>query len=392
MAELQSELQHAGVSVSVSASPSDDSNSDSDSDGDSPLLSIQDGLSLESLLALQHFQAHGYFEDDKGGDAESEAIPQDTICVSYTPQDSKVIAETYRRLQLAAEASSKQNQDALEQRLIQDLVEPNIMMSVSSLTDSVQSQSRAELAANVLRDDGVVRINHVLSNDLADECLQAINTALTEPDSTKDQADSQGFGNVFSRRCRYDMYLRPVGIYGQVLDALLSADSVMGPMFRNHLLHPNGQPGIFHEFSALVCDPTADSQPIHPDASYCDDHLVPMWTVFVALQDVELDMGATVFLPGTHQAHVHADLNSADPDAKNGMLASAEYRRSTLKAGDVAIMDARTLHFGSANTSDKRRVLLYFTIRNPAHGDTDADFPGCGSLYTDLHMTTTDFW
>jgi ectoine hydroxylase-related dioxygenase (phytanoyl-CoA dioxygenase family) len=114
--------------------------------------------------------------------------------------------------------------------------------------------------------------------------------------------------------------------------------------------------------------------------------------VFVALQDVELDMGATVFLPGTHQETVHADFNSADKKAKNGVLAVAEYRRSTLSAGDVAIMDARTLYFGSANTSDKRRVLIYFSIRNPAHGDTDADFPVCGSLYTDLHMTTTDFW
>jgi ectoine hydroxylase-related dioxygenase (phytanoyl-CoA dioxygenase family) len=176
------------------------------------------------------------------------------------------------------------------------------------------------------------------------------------------------------------------------LDALLSQESVIGQMFRDHLLVPVAEPGIFHEFSALVCDPTADSQPIHPDASYTPDDLAPLWTVFVALQDVAEDMGATVFLPGSHQAHVHADLNSADADVKNQMLASAEYRKSTLKAGDVAIMDARTLHFGSANTSCDRRVLLYFTIRNPAHGDTDKDFPGCGSLFPGLHMTTTDFW
>jgi hypothetical protein len=42
---------------------------DSDTDSDDThkedaLLSIQDGLSLESLLALQHFQVHGCFEDD----------------------------------------------------------------------------------------------------------------------------------------------------------------------------------------------------------------------------------------------------------------------------------------------------------------------------------------
>jgi hypothetical protein len=213
------------------------------------------------------------------------------------------------------------------------------------------------------------------------------------------------------------MYLRPTGIYQQVLESVLAPDSVLGQLFRDHLLpHPDGtdatndatnndsdskngtadgesQPGVFHEFSALVCDPSADSQPIHPDASYTDDNLAPLWTVFVALQDIQTDMGATVFLPGTHRKHVHAALNSADVDAKNNMLASAEYRRSTLQAGDCAVMDARTLHFGSANqsASDRRRVLLYFTIRNPRHGRADADFPGCGSLFAGLHMTTNDY-
>jgi hypothetical protein len=346
----------------------DPTTSDSESDEEDALLSIQDGLSLESLLALQHFQAHGCFDDDDNDDGqggvEGNIIPTDTICVSYTPQDSQVIAETYRRLQLKSEESSKQNQDALEQRWMQDLVEPcrdgsNTVHighdnSITSI-DSSTVPSRAALFAHMLKSDGVVRINHVLSVDLAAACLQSIEAALI-----------------------------------QALQAILASDSVTGQLFRNHLL-PESCAGVFHEFSALTCDPTAASQPIHPDAKYAVDHLAPMWTVFVALQDVELNMGATVFLPGTHTEQVHADLNTAVTDRKNQMLAAAEYRRSTLKAGDCAIMDARTLHFGSANTSDKRRVLLYFTIRNPAHGSADADFPGCGSLFTGLHMTTSDF-
>ena len=392
---------------------SDDS--DDNDDTESPLLSIQDGLSLESLLALQHFQAHGCFEEDN--DSDNDPIPQDTICVSYTPQDSQVIAETYRRLQQKAELSSKQNQDALEQRSIQELlVEPcqdgtNTVHidgkgNISSIDSSTVS-SRAALSAKMLESDGVVRIDQVVSKEMAHQCLEAINAALVAPDSTKDESDSAGFGNVFSRRCRYDMYLRPVGVYKEALQSILSPDSVAGQLFRDHLLpHDNSnskdtavadgtqdpaQPGVFHELSALICDPSADSQPIHPDASYTDDNLAPLWTVFVALQDVQVDMGATVFLPRTHQKHVHADLNTADPEAKNHMLAHAEYRRSTLKAGDCAIMDARTLHFGSANTSEMRRVLLYFTIRNPRYGTTDADFPKCGSLFSGLHMTTADF-
>jgi hypothetical protein len=382
-----------------------DNDNDSDSDRGSP-LTIQDGLSLESLQALQHFQAHGCFLEDKD-DETIFAIPENTVCVSYTPNDSKVIAETYRRLQLKAEVSSKLNQDGLEQRVIQDLVEPidtdtdtglhsnddDANNTAQSNNDTAaQTAARALYFSRILKDEGVVRINNVFSKELAAECLQTINADLLQPASTKDEADSAGFGNVFSRNCRYDMYLRPVGVYQQALEAVLNRDSVTGQLFAHHQLSSSASEagGVFHEFSALVCDPGAASQPIHPDASYSPN--APLWTVFCALQDVEVQMGPTIFLPATHKEAVHADLSSIDTNAKDRMLSGAEYRRSVLRAGDVAIMDARTLHFGSANTSDKRRVLLYFTIRNPVHGDKDSDFPGCGSLFEGLHMTTTDFW
>jgi ectoine hydroxylase-related dioxygenase (phytanoyl-CoA dioxygenase family) len=162
--------------------------------------------------------------------------------------------------------------------------------------------------------------------------------------------------------------------------------SVLGRLLQSCL---QGQTGVFHELSALIVDPHAASQPIHPDAPYTP--LPPLWTIFVALQDISSDMGPTVFLPGTNQENVHRRLN--EPDAKEGMLVSREYRQSVLQKGDVAVMDARTMHFGSANTSEKRRVLLYCSIRNPAHGGNDSDFPGCGSLFADLQgLTTRDFY
>jgi len=65
------------------------------------------------------------------------------------------------------------------------------------------------------------------------------------------------------------------------------------------------------------------------------------------------------------------------------------YYRADLSVGDCIVMDARTFHYGSANTSlDQRRSLLYFTLRNPYH--VARGYPPSGSLYPDLDgMLTT---
>jgi ectoine hydroxylase-related dioxygenase (phytanoyl-CoA dioxygenase family) len=306
-------------------------------------------------------------------DHAASAISKDTICISYTAKDSQVIAETYKRLQLATDQAAANHAASLQQRVVKDLLEP----ASNGVGNNKATAATAAACLQELQTAGVVRINNALSRELAATCLEAINKSLTEP-----TADSQ-FGNVFSRKNRYDMYLRPVQQYKAALQSMLSEHAVLGQLFDAWL---QDKEGVFHEFSALVADPGADSQPIHPDAPY--SHLAPLLTVFCALQDVVVGMGPTVFLSASHSAKVHDSLTSPSKDA---MLAAAEYRQASLKAGDVAVMDARTLHFGSANTSDTRRTLLYFTIRNPAHGTTNADFPDCGSLFSDLHMTTSDF-
>jgi hypothetical protein len=110
-----------------------------------------------------------------------------------------------------------------------------------------------------------------------------------------------------------------------------------------------------------------------------------------------MDMGPTIFLPRTNTQETHERLKSkTDKTEKDAMLASCEYQRSVLKKGDAAVMDSRMLHFGDANVSSKgkRRVLMYFTIRNPKHSATgaDEDYPACGSKWPDLHMSTHDYY
>jgi ectoine hydroxylase-related dioxygenase (phytanoyl-CoA dioxygenase family) len=367
---------------------SDDGSASTDSNDENVnRVTAHDGLSLETLQMLQEFQQHGCFmgnsdKDDTNdiNDDDDDDGNDDKADTDKASAQQQVIDDTCKRLELAAEEAAHSHRAALQLHGIPDLVD-------SLHSQEHNDESRAAYLLDQLKTTGVVRINNVLTDELVAECLTAINVALTEPNAITAQQElgGPGFGNVYSRPFRYDMYLRPVQQYEAALQAMLSEHAVLGQLFDAWL---QGKSGVFHEFSALVADPGADSQPIHPDARYSLE--APMLTVFCALQDVTADMGPTVFVPASHSAAAH-DSFTASVVEKDAMLAAAEYRQACLKAGDVAVMDARLLHFGSANVSDTRRTLLYFTIRNPAHGTTNADFPECGSLFPDLQMTTSDY-
>ena len=324
----------------------------SSSSSSGPRITAEDGLSAGVLEALMQFQMMGGFTG-----MEDTKIPDMAVCATFTASDSQVIAETYRRLQHKEAEAAAAYEQALQNRVILNLDETSGICNLSE----------------VLLAEGVVRVNDILSQDLCDACLQQINAELAgsiDKGATETNANehtSSGFGNVFSRKNRYDMYLRNTGIHEQALRYMLAKDTVLGNLFDTLL---QGEIGYFHEFSCLVSNPESDSQCIHPDSAYSE--CAPLWTAFVALQDVEADMGPTVFLRQTNTFHCHECLKN--PAAKNELLASAEYHRSLLRKGDCAVMDSRTFHFGDANESETCHVLLYFTIRNPKHM---GDYPPC---------------
>ena len=118
--------------------------------------------------------------------------------------------------------------------------------------------------------------------------------------------------------------------------------------------------GILHELSCFVSDPGSPAQCVHCDTPWLPN-VDPLYTIFVALQDVDDDMGHTTYLPGTHTELAHSIFNGPTKQ-KNEMVANARCTRSNLKIGDAAIFDSRVLHLGGANTSKKRRILFYTTF------------------------------
>lgn len=253
-----------------------------------------------------------------------------------------MIASTLSRLQLEGEKAKAKSELALGHN-VRQVLEPCVTGS--------------ELAT--LIQDGVVRINNVLSAELCDECLDLISQELDAAiNAGGPMTIETGFGNVLSRDCRWDFYQRNEGPILESLKYML--ENSLYPLPRLFIELFQNEDSSFHELSALVSDFGAKSQSIHPDTPFED--IAPLYTVFIALQDITEEMGGTIFLPGTNTEahHAHHKSRSAKDDYENG----SEYRRAVLKKTDCVVMDSRTLHCGASNTSG-RRVLLYFTLRNP---------------------------
>lgn len=130
-----------------------------------------------------------------------------------------------------------------------------------------------------------------------------------------------------------------------------------------------GDDAELFELAALVSDPGAPRQPMHPDTTRRKDapegaDAPAVVTAFVALQDVDEEMGPTVFLPRSQRAEAHAAFYADDASvAKSELLRTAPQALGLLRTGDASLFDSRLLHAGGANTSPRRRVLFYFSFK-----------------------------
>lgn len=107
------------------------------------------------------------------------------------------------------------------------------------------------------------------------------------------------------------------------------------------------------ELSCMISLPGAAQQPMHADTPWL--HGKAIFTVFCALHDIDLSMGPTIMYPMTHTDQSFHMGISSDHVPKHHI-------QCCLKSGDAVVMDSRLLHCGGANTSDKPRMLFYFSL------------------------------
>ena len=330
-----------------------------------------------AALLLEFLGNGGRFDGDPEEAGKQQGYDEGQACVAYRGEDVAAITATMKRLATQHEERELRHTLALSTRVLLQLL-PSLP---------------GPPALTTLTQDGVLRLNNICTSELCDRLLESINDSLAlELASKNPEKVETGFGNVLARDNRWDMYLPPTGCYLEALESMFGIkESPLSVLFNDVF---GGQDAELHELSSLICDCGALSQPIHPDSQHDSSSmgfskLGPMYTIFLALQDVEEDMGPTVFLPRTNTQTCHESFKGST-DTKADFLAGCEYRQSLLRKGDVAVMDSRTLHMGHENVSS-RRVLFYFTLRSPSLFASSSPPIPRGSMIAGISPRMLDF-
>lgn len=252
----------------------------------------------------------------------------------------------------------------------------------TSKTSQSQLQQIGRAHAQVLQRDGVVRIDNVLSKSAAEALRTWVFDHRDESIRLMEQGEIQSldrFADVLLKSNRCDLTL-PLGP-APVMDALfqvLCQSAVSDTLLATFSSDGSGskddtsETPVLYEFSTLISDPGSQRQVVHPDnpiqlhrgAQLQAASEPVLLTCFVALQDVQLEMGPTVWLPGTHIRQAHEQFFQNDA-SKDQLLQSSTKVLGVLPQGCCALYDSRVLHCGSANRSDRSRALFYFSFRNP---------------------------
>ena len=239
----------------------------------------------------------------------------------------------------------------------------------AALADKVRAQTKAmseatsttmeavggeeEKVRGVVEARGVVRVNDVLSEEASAEMSRYVDETLRANDAgTTRDLSMETFGNVYCKKNRWDLKLAYDAPVRRALGECVRS-------MREVLTTTCGEDAELVELAALVSDPGSTRQPVHPDTAYRRDPSV--FTCFVALQDVERDMGPTLFIPGTNNAQAHVEFREGRE--RGGPVLQRPYELGVISRGDATLFDSRTLHCGTENESARRRVLFYFSFQ-----------------------------
>lgn len=250
------------------------------------------------------------------------------------------------------------------------------------------------MAARTLRQEGVVKLDGILSSDTASrlrhDILARRDTALASIRSIDNDDENDDWRKYFAdvllkgdqgQRC--DLLL-PLA-HNPILQSALQELLVSSNLLYNTLVSALGGDDItLYELSALISEPGSPRQPMHPDNPH--QEFPPLVTVFIALQDITAEMGPTVFIPKSNTAEVHAVFNDAVP-RRDELLQTSRNVLALLKTGDASLFDSRTLHCGGANDVEQgaTRVLMYLSFRNPRATEPIGNV---GSIMPDIERMT----
>ena len=179
-------------------------------------------------------------------------------------------------------------------------------------------------AAAALVRDGLAVVDAVVLQSAAARLRQHVDSRLSDVCGATPPDGEPLLGQIMCRRNRWDLKLdlseHPVAeALRQLLDAL-------GPA----LVAALGRGAQLFELGALVADAGAPRQPVHPDTPY--SRSISVATCMLALQDVDLSMGPTHFLPRTHTERERSASWGRDPTDDDEIAAALESSSTRIPA------------------------------------------------------------
>eukprot|EP00670_Eutreptiella_braarudii_P029878 CAMPEP_0174371300 /NCGR_PEP_ID=MMETSP0811_2-20130205/99292_1 /TAXON_ID=73025 ORGANISM="Eutreptiella gymnastica-like, Strain CCMP1594" /NCGR_SAMPLE_ID=MMETSP0811_2 /ASSEMBLY_ACC=CAM_ASM_000667 /LENGTH=505 /DNA_ID=CAMNT_0015517569 /DNA_START=117 /DNA_END=1634 /DNA_ORIENTATION=- len=213
-------------------------------------------------------------------------------------------------------------------------------------------------AAFTLRTQGVVHLKGILGDKECDEILAEVRHRL-------DLASRDA--RLGGAKSRYDLKMPLEGA------GYLAVQRALGKGGLAMLFEEVATENAFlAELGVLVSEAGAIRQPIHPDTVSRGGPEQPIYSTFIAMQDVTPEMGPTSMIPGTNNPRDHTLACGIEHDSHQRLLAERPNFDAELRRGDAVVFDSRTLHAGGFNDPDlgKRRVLFYVSVQRPVEGES----------------------
>lgn len=214
----------------------------------------------------------------------------------------------------------------------------------------VRSDAEAAEAAATLSRDGAVFLKDVASREACDGVMTEVNEVCDSVEAV--------YGDALRRT---DVKVGFEGATRALVEQVIGEGGVRAILSR---LDDATSEAVMVELSVLATEKGADRQVLHPDVSFDAPH-APLYSIFIALQDVTPSMGPTCFVLGTQDKASHDTFPMTKwGDEQFAALVEKKCCDATLRKGDAVLYDARTFHQGGANEYG-RRALLTLTFLKP---------------------------
>jgi len=138
-----------------------DENFDEDNDG-AYCLDPSEGLSELTYAALLQFLPTRSFVEDIENEYD-KGIDDSTVCIAYTEKDMNMISSTFKRLD-EANLSSRTNIQEVAQ-------EATVLQNLEATRENYHQE---------LVEEGMIRLDNILSADICDRVLISVNNSLAK--------------------------------------------------------------------------------------------------------------------------------------------------------------------------------------------------------------------